>query len=116
MFDTRLGKQLASREADMAQPIRPPMADYPTPAAVLADGRLSRSERLRVLDAWTRDIVDREIAARESGKSESPAARIADEILLRAVCEAVTEVEATPTVPSNLLARAWRILHGGDPD
>ncbi|KPF64161.1 hypothetical protein IP88_13930 [alpha proteobacterium AAP81b] len=101
------GSEMAPGDAEMHSGGRAPIVDYPSPAAVLADGRLSRSERLRVLDAWVRDIADRDIAANEATSDAPPAA---DEKLLRDVNAAIAAVEATPTVPANLFGRIWQIL------
>lgn len=90
--------------------IAPPLAGYPTPAAVLADGRLSRSERLRVLDAWVLEIADRDIVTTERGAGLPDGA---DTTLLREVNDAIAEVEATPPVPANLIGRIWQILIKG---
>lgn len=86
---------------------RPPAFDYPSPAAVLADGRLSRSERLKVLERWVEHIADREIAA-----VEAPAAAVApvDEALLRDVSAALTEVEDNAPPAPNIVARVWQAL------
>ncbi len=112
MSDTFPGADLATREPAMARPIRPPIANYPTPAAVLADGRLSRAERLRVLDAWVQAIIDRDIAARESaGAVAQPVCGHADDALLREVTEAITVVESSePPAPAFSLARLWQRL------
>lgn len=112
MSDTFPGADTAIREPPMARPVRPPIADYPTPAAVLADGRLSRSERLRVLDAWVQAIIDRDIAARESAAVVTfPVCNHADDALLREVTEAITVVETSAApAPVFSFARLWQRL------
>ncbi len=115
MHDTLPGRLQAFRHAGMARPVRPRIADYASPAAVLADGRLTRSERLRMLDDWVQAIVDREIEARENGTTVEPAAAAAGDRLLGEITEAVRAIEASAPLPSNLVARAWQVLHRRKP-
>lgn len=110
MLKTFPGHNQAPGDATLTPPIAPPLARYPTPAAVLADGRLSRSERLRVLDAWVQEIADRDIVTTERGDGLPGDGETR---LLREVNDAIAEVEATPQVPANLIGRIWHILIKG---
>ncbi len=104
-----IGAEAAERSEPASRDVaRPPAFAYPSPAAVLADGRLSRSERLRVLERWVEDIVDREIAAVEAPAAAE--ASPADAALLRDVSAAITAVEDSAPAPHGIVARVWQAL------
>lgn len=87
-----------------------PSAFYPAPDAIVIDAGLTRSQRLRLLQEWAQDIVDRQVAENEGMAPEVPGAGAAETALLRQVNAAIEIVEASPESPPGLLTRVWRRL------
>ena len=80
-----------------------------SPQGLARDTRLSRSRRIEMLSDWAVALADRELADREDGITRSPEQLRADRALMRAVKDALDELEADQPVqrrgPIGWLAR-----------
>ena len=90
-----------------------PAAFYTNPLAIVGDEGLSRAQRLRLLEEWAQDLMDRQVAADEGMGAETARVEAAEATLLRQVNLAIETVEACPEAPPGLLTRVWRRLIEG---
>lgn len=112
MTPPRAAAVATARQDDFARLMLDPAAFYPTPKAIVVDGRLSRRQRLLLLEEWAQGIVDRDIAV-AAPDSDGGAANIdggdpPDPRVLAEVTASIDAVEASMAPPSGLLERFWR--------
>lgn len=98
---------------DFEQVVNDPAAFYANPLAIAGDEGLTRAQRLRLLQEWAQDLIDRQVAADEGMGADTARAESADATLLRQVNVAIETVEASPEAPPGLLTRVWRRIIEG---